>query len=73
MTGTLPGVSSMTFHLAHQGGWDEILFFALPAAAVIGFVVWAERKARARREHEPTAGGGPATMPGRDDTTESES
>jgi hypothetical protein len=55
------------FHLlAHQGGWDEILLFAGPALAVIGFVVWAERKARARKlgqEAEESS----ATIPGRDD------
>ncbi|HSM02486.1 MAG TPA: hypothetical protein VK960_08645 [Acidimicrobiia bacterium] len=38
--------------LAHQGGWDEILLLAGPALAVILWVRWAERRARARAEEE---------------------
>ena len=34
--------------LAHQGGWDEILYLAVPAIAVILWVRWAERRARGR-------------------------
>jgi len=34
--------------LAHQGGWDEILYLVVPALGVILWVRWAERRARAR-------------------------
>ena len=52
----------MSMLLAHQGGWDEILLIAGPIAlAAVAFVVWAERKARIRREQlaeeSGTAGG----------------
>ena len=40
--------------LAHQGGWDEALMIAVPVLAAIGFVVWAERKARSRRQQAET-------------------
>jgi hypothetical protein len=46
----------MPFFLAHQGGWDEILYLAVPAVGVIFWVRWAEKRARARsgdRETEP--------------------
>ncbi len=36
--------------LAHQGGWDEILYLAVPAVAVILWVRWAERRARERSD-----------------------
>jgi len=36
--------------LAHQGGWDEILYLAGPAIAVLLWVRWAERRAKARVE-----------------------
>ena len=32
--------------LAHQGGWDEILLFALPVLAVLFLLRWAERRSR---------------------------
>ena len=41
--------------LAHQGGWDEILYFAVPAALAIYGLRWAERRAR-RRVHDDAAG-----------------
>lgn len=34
--------------LAHQGGWDELLLFAVPAFLAVGALRWAERRARAR-------------------------
>lgn len=43
----------MNLIVAHQGGWDEILYLAVPAFAVIFWVRWAERRARSRREGEP--------------------
>lgn len=46
----------MSTLLAHQGGWDEILYLVVPAVLVIGWLRWAERRARRRREAEsPTA------------------
>ncbi|WKZ83684.1 MAG: hypothetical protein QY307_05435 [Acidimicrobiia bacterium] len=38
--------------IAHQGGWDEILWFLLPVLLVLGWVRWAERTARRRRDAE---------------------
>ena len=32
--------------LAHQGGWDEILIFAVPVVAVLFLLRWAERRSR---------------------------
>ena len=32
--------------LAHQGGWDEILLFAVPVLAVLYLLRWAERRSR---------------------------
>jgi len=36
----------------HQGGWDEIAYFLVPALAVIAWVRWAEKRAKARRAAE---------------------
>ena len=36
--------------LAHQGGWDELLYFGVPAVLAILAVRWAERRARRRAE-----------------------
>ena len=57
--------------LAHQGGWDELAWFAAPIVAVILWVRWAERKARARTGPRPSGGGGeppdaPSTLPRHD-------
>jgi uncharacterized membrane protein len=41
--------------LAHQGGWDEILWFSLPALAVLWWVRRAERSAREREERRKAA------------------
>lgn len=42
--------------IAHQGGWDEVLMFVIPAALAILGLRWAERRARHRAEEdqEPT-------------------
>ena len=49
--------------LAHQGGWDEILYLAGPAIAVLLWVRWAERRARARTGAEsPPAEGAPSNI-----------
>lgn len=41
--------------LAHQGGWDEILYLVGPALAVLFWVRWAERRSRARAEEDRSA------------------
>ncbi len=40
----------MTALLAHQGGWDEVLLFAIPAVGALLVIRWAERRARRRGE-----------------------
>lgn len=42
----------MTVLLAHQGGWDEIVLFLVPAVGAILLVRWAERRARRNRDDE---------------------
>ncbi len=46
---------------AHQGGWDELLLFGVPALLAIFGLRWAERRARRRTESEAagTAGDTP--------------
>lgn len=51
--------------LAHQGGWDELLWFTVPVAIAIVWVRWAEKRGRAARE----AKDGTATLPDRDADT----
>ena len=34
----------MTWILAHQGGWDEFLMFAVPIIIAVGAVKYAERR-----------------------------
>lgn len=41
-----------TWLFAHAGGWDEFLMFAIPAAAAIFALRWAEKRARRRAEDE---------------------
>lgn len=46
----------MTWHLlAHQGGWDEILLFLVPAALGFWLLRVAERRAREKAEAERSA------------------
>lgn len=40
----------MHWLIAHQGGWDELLYFLVPAGLAIGAVRWAEK--RAKKKHE---------------------
>ena len=40
----------MDWILAHQGGWDEFLMFAVPIVIAIGAVKYAERRATKKRE-----------------------
>ena len=42
--------------LAHQGGWDELLFVLVPIALFAGLLAVANRRAtraQAEREHDP--------------------
>jgi hypothetical protein len=42
--------------LAHQGGWDELIFVLLPIALFAGLLAVANRRAtraKAEEEHEP--------------------
>jgi len=36
--------------LAHQGGWDDLAYLAVPAVGVLVWVRWAEKRARRRSE-----------------------
>ena len=38
--------------LAHQGGWDELLYIIVPVALIVLGVRWAEARARRRAEEE---------------------
>jgi hypothetical protein len=49
--------------LAHQGGWDEILMFAVPAGLAIFGLRWAERRARQRADHGGASGDGAEDRP----------
>lgn len=46
----------MEWLLAHQGGWDEALMFALPIAIAIGAVKFAERRGAKKRSELDDAG-----------------
>ena len=37
---------------AHQGGWDEVIMFVVPAGLAIFGLRWAERRARRRAGEE---------------------
>lgn len=39
-------------HVAHQGGWDEILLFVAPVVLAVIAVRWLERRARRKRGEE---------------------
>lgn len=41
--------------LAHQGGWDELLIFAVPALGAILGLRWAEKRAKRRAQNEQDA------------------
>ncbi len=46
--------------LAHQGGWDELLLFAVPALLGVGALRWAEKRARAGGADRDAEGEAPA-------------
>ena len=58
----------MQWLVAHQGGWDELLWFSIPIVAVLMWVRWAERRARARAAGKAEAGEPGANMPGESDS-----
>lgn len=45
--------------LAHQWGWDEILYFIVPAVGAVLWIRWAEKRARSRRQTPGTNMTGP--------------
>ena len=47
----------MDLLLAHQGGWDEILMFLIPAGLAVYGLRWAERRARDRADEDSKAAG----------------
>lgn len=53
--GSLRGMGLDSAVLAHQGGWDEILFVALPMV-MLALLLWAARR-RAEREAAEEADG----------------
>lgn len=51
-------MNSFGWVLAHQGGWDEMLFVAIPIALFAGLLWMANRRAQAQLEaNKPTEGG----------------
>ena len=55
--------------LAHQGGWDELLWFAMPIAIAVMWVRWAEKRGRrARSQREGGTGSERSTIAGDRDT-----
>jgi hypothetical protein len=50
--------------VAHQGGWDELLYVLAPLVLVAGLLVTANRRAkRLLAEQQPSAGPPPAERP----------
>ena len=43
--------------LAHQWGWDELLYFAVPVVAMLVWVRWAEKRARSRKQAQENRSG----------------
>lgn len=58
--------------LAHEWGWDELLYFGLPVVAVLCGVRWVEKRARQRQQEVGDGAGSAAIMPARDDPPGSE-
>lgn len=58
----------MRLLLAHQGGWDELAYFAIPAVVAILAVRWAEKRAKRRHvEAQAAQQAGDAAPPTIDD------
>lgn len=43
--------------LAHQGGWDEALFVAVPMVVLVGLLALAQRRAKEEHDAEAAAQG----------------
>ncbi len=48
----------MHWIVAHQGGWDEFLMFAVPILIALGAVKYAERRGAKKREDVEQTGSG---------------
>ncbi len=48
-------MTDLTWILAHQGGWDEALYIAVPALLLLYALRRAERRARANAEAREVA------------------
>ena len=46
----------MEWIVAHQGGWDEFLMFAVPILIALGAVKYAERRGAKKREDPERTG-----------------
>ncbi len=45
-------LSTMHPILAHQGGWDELMWFSVPVLLVLTWIRWAEKRAKIRRSED---------------------
>jgi hypothetical protein len=55
----------MALLLAHQGGWDEMLFVAVPIVIFGGLLAIANRRAsRIEKQQSPNGEGSPGDEPG---------
>jgi len=45
-------MATMRAVLAHQGGWDEFLYFAIPVVLAVLALRWVEKRAIRRRANE---------------------
>ncbi len=43
----------MLHFFGHQGGWDELMWFAIPVLLVLTWVRWAEKRSRIRQSDAP--------------------
>ena len=53
--------------LAHQGGWDEALFVAVPIVVLLALLALAQRRAAAEQDAEQGAGQQAPSPPGPDE------
>ncbi len=53
----------MSWLVAHQGGWDELMWFVVPVIAVLTWVRWAGRRARVRASGKAEGEESGANMP----------
>jgi len=60
-----PITSNLLLFLAHQGGWDELMWYSVPVILALTWVRWAERRAKL---HQSDDGGVTTNMPDDTDT-----